>query len=168
MRSGFSGSSCRTAPNSSAASWGWSVGEGGLGLGQQVGRGHRAACEFEDLFDEALDLAFGQGALEQVGDLALPEGGDGRDGLHGQAEPGQLLDEGAVLVDVDLDELDAAAGGAGHAFQDGGELFARAAPGGPEIDQDGDVARGFDDFADETGLVGVDDHAFGGGGSRTG
>ncbi len=59
---------------------------------------------------------FRQRALEQVGDLALPEGGDGGDGLQRQAELGELLDQGAVLVDVDLDQLHPAAGGCARPF----------------------------------------------------
>ena len=41
------------------------------------------------------------------------------------------------------------------------ELLAGAAPGGPEIDQDGDGARGLDDVLHEGLLVAVDDHAGG-------
>ena len=70
-----------------------------------------------------------------------------------------MLDQGAVPVDVDLDELDAAAGGADHLLERGRELLAGAAPGGPEIDQDGDVAGGFDDILHEGLLIALDDHS---------
>ena len=64
--------------------------------------------------------AFWQGqiaALEQVGDLALPERGDRRHRLQRQAQLGQLPDQSRILVDVDLDQFDPAAGGADDLLQ---------------------------------------------------
>ena len=48
-------------------------------------------------------------------------------------------DQRAVLVDVDLHQLHPPAGGAHHLLQRRRELLAGAAPGGPEIDQDGNA-----------------------------
>ena len=96
--------------NSSPASSARSVFERGLGLSEHFGGWHCPTRELQELFHEALHLAFRLGTLEQIGDLTLPEGGDGWDGLHRQPHPGQLLDQGAVFVDVDLDQFDPAAG----------------------------------------------------------
>ena len=130
----------------------------GPGLGQQVGGGHLAASRLQQPLDEGLHLRLGDGALEQVGDLALPEGGDGGHRLQRQAELRELSDQGAVLVDVDLDQFQPAAGRPYDLFQGRGELLAGTAPGGPEIDQHRDGARRFHDVLHEGLLVAVNDH----------
>ena len=104
---------------------------------------------------------FRQRALEQVEDLALPEGDDGRHRLQRQAHLRQLRDQGAVLVDVDLDQPHAAAGGLHHLLERRRQRLAGAAPGRPEIDQDGDLARRLDDVLHEGLLVAVLDDAIG-------
>ena len=88
--SAFSGSCCSRALNSSPACSASPSSSAALRLGEQVGAGHRAAGELQQRLDEALDLGFRQRALEQVGDLALPEGGDGGHRLQRQAELGEL------------------------------------------------------------------------------
>ena len=129
----------------------------GLAFGDEIRGGGGGAGEFEQGFDEAFDFAFRQRALKRVGDLALPEGNDGGDGLQRQAHLAELLDEGAVLVHVDFHQLDAAAGGADGFFQGGREGFAGTAPGGPEIHDDGQGFGGGDDVGHEGGLVAIDD-----------
>ena len=54
-----------------------------------------------------------------------------------------------MLVDVHLDELDLALGGAHHLFEDRRELFAGPAPGRPKIDQHRLAARFLDHVLDE-------------------
>jgi hypothetical protein len=57
-----------------------------------------------------------------------------------------------VLVDIDLDQLDRPAGGGDRLFQGRGQLAARAAPGSPEIDDDGLGFRRLDDVGHEAGV----------------
>jgi hypothetical protein len=74
----------------------------GLRFGEQIGGGHRAAGGLQQRLDEAFDLGFGLRALEDVGDLALPERGDRGDRLHRQAELGELADEGCWLASMSI------------------------------------------------------------------
>ena len=95
-------------------------------------------------FDERLDLTFGQGADEAVNRLTVLEGEHCRNRLHPQLR-GELL----ILVDVDLDEFHGARSGRDHLFDRRPKLFARAAPGCPEVDDDGHLHRGPDDVLSE-------------------
>jgi len=79
--------------------------------------------------------------------LALPEGIDGGDRLDAQ-----LGRDALVLVDIDLDHADLALGGGHCGFQHRAKRLARAAPGGPEIDDDRNLAAGLDHVGHETGL----------------
>jgi hypothetical protein len=124
-----------------------------LCLAEHVGAGQLAAGHLQDALDELPDLALGKRALEQVGDLALREGDHGGHRLQRQAHLHQLLDEGAVLVDVDLDQADAALGGAHHLFQRRRQRLAGAAPGRPEVHEHRHLARGLDDVGHEGALV---------------
>ncbi len=55
-----------------------------------------------------------------------------------------------MLVDIHLDELDLAVGGADDLFEERGKLTAGTAPGRPEVDQHR-LSLGFlDDVLDET------------------
>ncbi len=139
-------------------------GHRGLGLGHQIGPRHLAAGGLEQALDEALHLGFRQRALEQVEDLALPEGDHRGHRLQRQAHLGELADQLAVLVDVDLDQPDAAAGGLHHLLDRRGQLLAGAAPGGPEVDQHGHLAGRLDHVLHEGLLVAVLDDARVGGG----
>ena len=92
----------------------------------------------EHLVERPLQLAFGA-VIGQVGDrLALEQGIDGRDRLDPELGGDQL-----VLVDVDLDQLDALVGIiGGDLFEHRGELLARPAPFRPEIEDDEAVIDG--------------------------
>src|SRR5690606_41158463 len=79
-----------------------------------------------------------------------------RDRLHAQ-----LAGVGGVLVDVDLDQLDLALGGQHRLFQRRTELATGAAPGGPEVDDDGGGARGLQDVLGEAGVAAVLDRVAG-------
>ena len=78
-------------------------------------------------------LVLGQGADELVHHLATADGEDGRDGLDRKA-----LGHPGILVDVDLRQLHRALGGGHGPLQHGAERLARPAPGGPQVDDDGD------------------------------
>jgi hypothetical protein len=95
--------------------------------------------------DEGGDLAFGHYAHEAVGRLAVDEGDHGRNGLDSH-----LARDRRMLVDVHLDELDLAVGGADDLFEDRRELTARAAPWRPEVDQHRLPLGFLDDVLDET------------------
>jgi hypothetical protein len=97
----------------------------------------------EDLVEDPGELPFGPRRGE-VGDrLALEDRIDGRDRL----DP-ELGGEHLVLVDVDLDQLDALVGIiAGDLLEDRPELLAGAAPFRPEIEDDERGHRRLDDVA---------------------
>ena len=75
-------------------------------------------------------------------DLAVDEDGDGRDALDAEAAGERLL-----RVDVDLGELDLARSLGDLRFDRWPESPARPAPGGPEVDDDGQFARALDHVA---------------------
>jgi hypothetical protein len=126
--------------------------QGGLRLfhrgfdGRRSGRARAAG----QIVDEGLHLAFRQGAHEPVDRLAVHEGIDRRDGLDAH-----LLGEGLVLVDIDLDQPDRAAGGLDHFLDRRAELLARPAPRRPEVDDDRRVHRRVDHVVAEPGRVAV-------------
>ncbi len=100
--------------------------------------------------DELAQLAFRQGAHEAVDRPAVLEGVDRGDRLDAHLRR-QLL----VLVDVDLDQADAALLLAHDLFQRRAELLARAAPRRPEIDDHRRGERGVDDILHEGGGRGI-------------
>ena len=112
-------------------------------------------------FQEGHDLAFRQRAHEAVGRLAVNESDHGRNRLDAH-----LARNGGVLVDIHLDELHLALGGAHRLFQDRRELLAGAAPGGPEVDQDRLPFRFLDNVFDKGLRRRVLDRTIGGGGLR--
>ena len=120
----------------------------------------RAAHEARD---KRLHLALGKRAHEAVHRLAILEGIDGGDGLDAQ-----LLGDFGIVVDIDLDQLDGAAGFTDDFFQHGAELLAGPAPGRPEIHDHRNLAARLQHIGGEGGEPGVLDmgaaaaRAFGG------
>ena len=96
------------------------------------------------LVDEGVDLALRHRAHEAVGGLAVDEGDHGRNRL----DP-HLAGDRRMLVDVHLDQLDLALGGADRLFEDRRELAAGTAPGRPEVDQHRLALRFLDDVLHE-------------------
>jgi len=94
--------------------------------------------------DEAFDLAFGNGAGEAVDRAPLAEAEH-----RGHRLDVHLRGQLAVLVDVDPDQTHQAAGLAHRLFEGRAQGLAGAAPGGPEIDDDGNLHRRLDDVGDE-------------------
>eukprot|EP01036_Dinobryon_divergens_P049822 gene49822-66739_t len=101
-------------------------------------------CRATDLLDEGLDLAFRQGAHESVRRATIDEGDDGGDRLDAE-----LTCDGRMVVNVHLDELDAAACLVHRLFDDRRQLATGTAPRRPEIDQDGLTARFLNDILAE-------------------
>jgi len=124
----------------------------GLGVLQRLldRRLAASAALGREIVDELLELALGLAADEAVDRLAVREAVDGGDRLDAELG-GELL----VLVDVDLDQLDLAAGLLDRLLQRRGELLARPAPRRPEVDDHGRLARGGDDVLLEAGGVAV-------------
>ena len=118
----------------------------GLGLLQNFRdiRFARRRHALGELVDEGVDLALRHRAHETVGGLAAHERDHGRDRLNAH-----LAGNGRMLVDVHLDQLDLALGGANRLFQHRRELAAGAAPGRPEVDQHRLALRFLDDVLDE-------------------
>ena len=102
--------------------------------------------------EEARDLRGRDGADELVDDLAVLEGLHGRDRLDAEG-----LGDLRVGVGVDLDEFNAVALVDGL-LDHGPEGAARAAPFGPEVDDDGLLVGALDDVALEGGIGGVGGH----------
>ena len=78
--------------------------------------------------------------------------------MQRQPHLAELLHQRAVLVDVNFDEFQPAAGGAGNFLENRGEGFAGATPGRPEIDDHRDAARSLDDIRHEGALIAIEDH----------
>jgi hypothetical protein len=97
---------------------------------------HRRLLSQQPL-DERPHHALGLRALEAVERAPVAEGVDGGDRLDAQ-----LVGQRLVLVDVDLRQAHLAAVAAHDLLQDRGQLLARPAPLGPEIDQHRRLARG--------------------------
>ena len=95
---------------------------------------------------EALDLRGRQRADELVDDLAVLERLHGRDRLDAER-----LGHARVGVRVDLDELDLAVALVDGLLDHRAERAARAAPLGPEVDDDGLLEGALDDVALEGG-----------------
>jgi hypothetical protein len=96
-------------------------------------------CFFEKsssngLIHKRSELRFAQRADFGGGELAFVEDHEG-----GDAANAEFAGDVAVVVDVELGDLQLAFVGGGHFIQGGGDHFARAAPFGPEIDQHGHV-----------------------------
>ena len=121
-------------------------GERGLGRAQRLlARGRH------ELAEELADLRFGKRARELRDGAAVFE----RDDVRDRADV-ECLRKLGIVVGVDLHELDSAAERFGDLVERRPERAARAAPGCPEIDDDGCEFRGFDDLAFESG--GADVH----------
>ena len=67
--------------------------------------------------------------------------------------------ERLVGVDVDLGELDLAVALVDGGLERGSELAAGTAPFGPEVDDDGHLARALDDLGHEVRFVHILDHS---------
>ena len=119
----------------------------------------RGAFFADQLFDEFADVAFGQRAQKRIDRAARFEGEHGRDRLHAQ-----LLGEIGMLVDIDFDELDLALGLAHDLFDRRAQLFARAAPRRPKIDDDGRFGGGRQHILLERLVARILDKVAGGGG----
>src|SRR5690606_25618409 len=99
----------------------------------------------EKLVEHGLQLAFGPGISEICDRLALEYGIDGRNRLDLK-----LACDEAIRIDIDLCQHDALVGiVGGDLFENGSELFARAAPFRPEIEDDELRHRRLDDVAAE-------------------
>src|SRR4051812_44698566 len=138
-------------------------GDGGLGAprlelqraAQRVvvaGRDERVGLGGHELVEEALDDHRRLRADELVDDRAVLERFDGRDALDAVLR-GNLL----VGIRVELREDDLALACRGGLLEDRGELAARAAPGGPEVDDDRGRPRALDDLLLEVAFADVDD-----------
>src|SRR5688572_13069438 len=111
--------------------------EGCLGGAQRFLAGGR-----HELPEELANLRFGNRAHELCDGTPVLE----RDDVGNRADIERLRQVG-VLVGIDLDELDAAAEVFRDLVERRAERAARAAPRRPEVDDDGDRFRGFDDLA---------------------
>ena len=94
--------------------------------------------------EEPADELGRERADELVDDVPVLECLDGGDALHPIAER-----EFIVGVDVDLRQHDLALAGGGLALEHGAEHPAGAAPGGPEVDDHGQLVRALDHLAFE-------------------
>src|SRR5918997_1483246 len=119
----------------------------GPGLDQRVGLGRQQRVE------EALDVGGRLRAHELRHDPAVLERLDGRDALDAEGSG-----HARVGVRVDLGQRDLALAGGDRLLEHGGQHPAGAAPGGPEVDDDGQLARSRDDVALEGLVCGVEDH----------
>src|SRR6185295_12968168 len=81
------------------------------------------------------ELAFRQGTHEAIHRLAVDEREDGGDRLYPHLR-GELL----VLIHIDLDQPNSPFGFADDLLKHGAELLAGAAPGGPEINENRNLA----------------------------
>ena len=96
------------------------------------------------LLHKGAQLRFRNGAHESVNRLAVLEGVNRWNGLDAQ-----LTRDFLILVDVDLDEADGAPGLVHHLLQQRPQLFARATPRRPEIDDHRRFARSFENIRRE-------------------
>ena len=85
-------------------------------------------CELSRTGEHGANRRLGKRTRERIGDLAVPERNDHRDALHAVLG-GELL----IGVDVDLDEVESAAGVRRDLLEDRSENLTRLTPGGPEI-----------------------------------
>ena len=111
-----------------------------LGGFQRLGQCGLAGVLADQLLDEGVYLALGNGSHEPVGGLAVLEGNHRRYRLDAE-----LSGNRRVIVDVHLDQFHAAAGCRHRALERRLQLLAGAAPGRPEVDQHRLVARFLDD-----------------------
>jgi len=88
------------------------------------------------LFDLGFQIGFSDESNELLGDLAILEEYEGRNGAD--VELGGDL---AVLIDVDFCNAQFPGHFPGQLFEDGRDGFAGSTPRGPEIDQQGDGGR---------------------------
>ena len=117
----YAASAASRSPVISASSAASSRGSSGGATADAAGLEHRV--------DVLPDLRLGQHAGEALDELAADHRDDHRDALHAQR-----LGQPRVGVDVDLAEHPAAAALGGQLLQHRGELLARLAPLGPEVE----------------------------------
>ncbi len=127
---------------------------GGLGVGLQ--QAVRLGDPLLDLgghqsVEKASEERLGLHADELVHDPTVAQAEDGRDA----ADPERAGDLGGLLG-IHLRQQEATAVLLGEPLQQGAEQPARAAPGGPEIDDDRDLAGTLDDVPLEVRRVGLD------------
>ncbi len=134
--------------------------DGGIGLGSrlQVTRSERVlgscehTCEIrlgllaEQPVDEGADRALGLRAHESIERLPVAEGIDRRQRLDAK-----LGGDCRVLISVDLHQADPATIAGDHFFENGCQLFTRAAPRRPEIHEHRHRAGGLEHVAGEPG-----------------
>ncbi len=125
-----------------------------LPRGDLVGR-------WQELLEERADLRFGDCAGEFSLDLAVDERFHGRDALDA------VLRRGAgILVGIELYEQHRAVRLSRHLFDNRTEHPAGPAPGGPKIDHNGPLLRGFEDGGGEGGIGDLEDGLVGGHGAQ--
>jgi hypothetical protein len=113
-------------------------GLGDLGFDRAFGGlGDRGAGNH--LVGKAAHFTFGHGAHEAIDRTTAGKGEDGRNGLDAE-----LTGNLRIFVDVDLDEANRTGLLIDDLFERRGQLAARAAPGGPEVNQHGLLERGVD------------------------
>ena len=135
---------------------------GGLGdaFGGQLRDVHQAVLGAKEVHEGAEIGNLDDGSLIDHADFRL--GDDRVDPLLGGLDflargRGDL--DGAVIVDVDLGEDELARILAGEPLEDGPQVLARAAPGRPEIDHDGNLMGTIDDGGDEIRVDDIDDES---------
>ncbi|MOA05696.1 hypothetical protein D3C78_1253060 [compost metagenome] len=117
------------------------VGQNGLDLSLGIAR-----VRSGNLFDELLDLAFRNGTHEAIHGPAVGKGDDCRNGLDAE-----LAGNGRMIVNVQLHELHTAIRLVDDLLKHRRQLFARAAPGRPEIHQNRLATGFFKNILGETG-----------------
>ena len=130
-------------------------------VGQQCRPGlvdHQVELCREDPLDPFADGRLRDRAGEHVDDLAVAEGDHHRDALDAVLG-GELL----VRVDIDLDELEGAAGFSSEPLEDRADDAARLAPGRPEVHDDRDLAAALENVPGESGGVDILDEVTRGG-----
>ena len=108
----------------------------------------------DESVEEAVDLAGRDRTGELRDDDAVLEGLDGRDALDLER-----LCEPLIRLGVDLGELDRTTAAGDGGLERRGELLARPAPLGPEVDDDGNLVRGLDDLELKLCCIDVNTHA---------
>ncbi len=130
---------------------------------ETVGGGSPGGGGGNDALGKAAHLALGHGAHEAIDRAAAGKGEDGGNGLDAE-----LAGDLGMLVDVDLDQADLPGLLGDDLFERRAQLPAGAAPGGPEIDQDRNLARCLDDVDHEGGIAGITHEGDGGRGRAGG
>jgi hypothetical protein len=117
-----------------------------------AGRDERVGLTGHEGVEEALDLRGRQRADELVDDPPVAERLDGGDALDAEG-----LRDARVGVGVELGEHDLALARVRGLLEQRAEHATRPAPLGPEVDDDGELARALDDLALEVLFGDIDD-----------